>query len=69
MAKKAKKTEDLKALSAAELNNRIAEATIKLNKLKFSHAITPIENPLAIRIERRNIAKLQTALNAANTGK
>jgi large subunit ribosomal protein L29 len=62
MAAKSKKAENLNALSASELNSRIADAKLRLNKLKFSHAVTPIENPLVIRAERRAIAQLQTAL-------
>jgi large subunit ribosomal protein L29 len=42
---------------------------LRLNKLKFSHAITPIDNPLTIRAERRTIAKLQTALRTQQLGK
>jgi large subunit ribosomal protein L29 len=62
MAAKNTKAENLTTLGADELKNRITEASLRLNKLKFSHAITPIENPLMIRMERKNIAKLQTAL-------
>ncbi|HHL51847.1 MAG TPA: 50S ribosomal protein L29 [Flammeovirgaceae bacterium] len=33
-----------------------------LQKLKFAHAISPIENPMKIRATRRLIARLYTAL-------
>jgi|LakMenEpi03Aug12_release.lakeMendotaPanAssembly.Ray.scaffolds.fasta_scaffold2998161_1 large subunit ribosomal protein L29 len=69
MATKSKKAENLNALSAEELKSRIADASLRLNKLKFSHAITPIDNPLTIRAERRTIAKLQTALRTQQLGK
>jgi large subunit ribosomal protein L29 len=33
--------------------------------LKLAHAISPIENPMRIRQNRKLIAKLETALSAA----
>jgi large subunit ribosomal protein L29 len=64
MAAKNKKAENLSTLGLDELNNRLSDATLRLNKLKFNHAITPIENPLMIRVERKNIARLQTAVRS-----
>jgi large subunit ribosomal protein L29 len=69
MAKTINKAENLNALSAEELSSRIAEASIRLNKLKFSHAITPIDNPLTIRAERRALAQLKTAVRSQQLGK
>jgi large subunit ribosomal protein L29 len=69
MATKTNKAENLNALGAEELNSRIAEASLRLNKLKFNHAITPIENPLAIRAERRALAQMKTALRSQQLGK
>jgi len=36
--------------------------------MKFSHAITPIENPMAIRTLRKELAKLKTALRSKQLG-
>jgi large subunit ribosomal protein L29 len=58
------KNEEIKALSADELNSRIQEEQESLNKLKFAHAVTQIENPNKIRQSRRLIARLKTELRA-----
>jgi large subunit ribosomal protein L29 len=53
--------ENLNALSMQDINDRIIHIESQLKKMKFSHAITPIENPLSIKSLRRQIARLQTA--------
>ncbi len=58
-----KKT-DLKGLSTEQLQSKIAEESDRLQKLKFAHAITPIENPKRITETRKEIARLKTALNS-----
>jgi large subunit ribosomal protein L29 len=54
------KKQDLTALSDDNLQNEILDNQTRLQKMKFSHAITPIENPLSIRDIRRTVAKLKT---------
>jgi large subunit ribosomal protein L29 len=56
--------ENLAALSTQDINDRVTHIEGQLNKMKFSHAITPIENPLAIKALRRQIARLLTAKRA-----
>lgn len=58
------KTSEIKALSVEQLQQNIASEKDRLQKLKFAHAITPIENPMRIRESRKLIAKLMTELNA-----
>lgn len=53
-------TEDYRSLGDEALNDRIEEEALRLKKMKFSHAVNPIENPMAIRGIRRHIAKLKT---------
>jgi large subunit ribosomal protein L29 len=55
---------EIKNLSVEELKERIAGERESLQKMKFAHAISPIENPLNIRRTRRLIAQLQTELRA-----
>jgi large subunit ribosomal protein L29 len=64
---KAKK-QDISSLSAEELKSKIAESQLHLKKLQFGHAVTPIDNPLAIRQSRREVARLQTALRRTQLG-
>ena len=54
------KKQDLSKLSDEDLQGQIAENTDRLKKMKFSHAITPIENPKGITAVRKTIARLQT---------
>jgi large subunit ribosomal protein L29 len=58
------KNADVKKLSIDELNENIKVEGQKLHKLKFAHAISPIENPMQIRDTRKNIARLQTELRS-----
>lgn len=60
MAKAKAKVEDYRSLENDALNDKIADEQMRLKKTKFSHAVNPIENPLAIRTQRRNIARLKT---------
>jgi large subunit ribosomal protein L29 len=58
------KYKDIITLTAAELNKKLAEEKETLGRLKFAHAITPIENPMKIREARKNIAVISTAITA-----
>lgn len=63
------KNSELKGLSAEELQERLNAEDQKLQKLKFAHAISPIENPMQIRFTRRNIARLKMELRAKELAK
>jgi large subunit ribosomal protein L29 len=52
----------IKDLNVSDLKNRIAEDQLRLKKLEFAHAISPLENPMNIRGLRRDIARLKTEL-------
>ena len=58
------KKEDLKGLSADQLRTEIGAEQDRLLKLKFAHAVSPIENPMRIRESRKRIARLNTELTA-----
>ena len=52
----------IKDLNVADLQTRITEDQLRLKKLEFAHAISPLENPMNIRGLRRDIARLKTEL-------
>ena len=52
----------LKDLNENDLKARIQEDELRLKKLEFAHAISPLENPMSIRALRRDLARLKTAL-------
>jgi large subunit ribosomal protein L29 len=58
------KKEDIKSLKVEELQEKLGQEQEALMKLKFAHAITPVENPMKIRASRRAIARIQTELRA-----
>ncbi len=52
----------LKDFSDADLQARINEDTVRLKKLEFAHAISPLENPMSIRNLRKDIARIKTEI-------
>lgn len=52
----------IQALGEDDLKARIQEDELRLKKLEFAHAISPLENPVSIRSLRREIARLKTEL-------
>ena len=58
------KNSDIKALSVAELKDKISAEKEALHKLKFAHKISSIENPMRINSTRKLIAKLSTELRS-----
>jgi len=56
------KNSEIKALTLEELVEKISTESESYGKLKFAQAISPIENPMKIREQRRLIAKLKTEL-------
>jgi len=58
------KNADIKALSTAELNEKIISETEAMQKLRFAHQVSSIENPMKIGESRKMIARLKTELRA-----
>ncbi len=52
----------IQALNEQDLQARIQEDELRLKKLEFAHAISPLENPMSIRNLRREVARLKTEL-------
>lgn len=60
------KNSEIKALTLEELKDKIASEEESLRKLKFAHAVSPVENPMQIRHTRRLIARLKTQLTVSS---
>ena len=58
------KNSDIKALSVAELKEKITSEREALRKIQFAHKISSIENPMRINQTRKLIARLNTELRA-----
>ena len=59
---------NLKDLSVSDLRAKIQEDELRLKKLEFAHAISPLENPMTIRGLRRDIARIKTELKKKEMG-
>jgi large subunit ribosomal protein L29 len=68
MSKKVDFVNSLKGLNEADLKAKITEDELRMKKLSFAHAISPLENPQSIRSLRRDIARLKTALKKIQLG-
>jgi len=68
MSKKIDYLKSIQGLSEADLKARISEDELRLKKLTFAHAISPLENPMNIRGLRREIARLKTELKKKEIG-
>ena len=53
---------EISALSVQELKDKIKEEKANLNKMHLNHAVSPLENPMRIKVARKNIARLSTEL-------
>ena len=58
----------IQALNEQDLTARINEDEMRLKKLEFAHAISPLENPMSIRSLRRELARLKTELKKKQLG-
>lgn len=56
------KKDDIVELTTDELKLRLEEEKAMYSKLILNHSISPIENPMKIRITRRGIAMIYTEL-------
>ena len=54
-------------MNEVDLKAKIQEDELRMKKLSFAHAISPLENPQSIRALRRDIARLKTALKKKQT--
>ena len=68
MSKKVDFVKSLNGLNEADLKAKIAEDELRMKKLSFAHAISPLENPQSIRSLRRDVARLKTALKKKQLG-
>ncbi len=60
------KNAEIISLSQEELAEKIGVEVENLQKLKFAHAISPLENPMKIREAKKLIARLRTEETARN---
>ena len=59
-----KYVEELNSKSAAELNQELVAAKKELFNLRFQNATNQLDNTARIKDVRKNIARIQTVINA-----
>lgn len=64
MSKRIDFVKSVREMSEEDLRSRISEDELRLKKLEFAHAISPLENPMSIRGLRKDIARLKGELRA-----
>jgi large subunit ribosomal protein L29 len=56
------KIKEVRELSTKEIEERIDADIMALEQKKINHSISPLENPMQIKAQRRTIARLKTEL-------
>jgi large subunit ribosomal protein L29 len=68
MSKRIDFVKGMKEMNESDLKARIQEDELRLKKLEFAHAISPLENPMSIRSLRKDVARLKTELKKKALG-
>ena len=68
MSKTADFKKSIQGLSDEDLQARIKEDELRLIKLEFAHAFSPLVNPMSIRSLRKELARLKTELKKKQIG-
>ncbi len=53
---------DLKDLTLVELQDKLQDSRSTLNKLRFNHAVSPIDSPMQLRTKKKEVARILTEL-------
>lgn len=62
------KNSEIRELSTEDLKVRLSEEKSTLTKLKFTHAVSALENPNVLKNTRKTIARIATELSARKNG-
>ena len=68
MSKRIDFVKGMREMNEVDLKARIQEDELRLKKLEFAHAISPLENPMSIRSLRKDVARLKTELKKKALG-
>jgi large subunit ribosomal protein L29 len=56
------KNTEIRELTTEDLKERVEAERMALTKLRMTHAVSPLENPMQIKASRKTIARLLTEL-------
>jgi large subunit ribosomal protein L29 len=57
------KMEEIRQLADGELKIKLEDALEEMNNLRFLHSTHQLDNPMRLRIVRKDIARLKTILH------
>ena len=63
------KNNEIRELATQDLVERLEGVVAQLHQMKLNHAITPLENPMQIRMVRKDIARMKTELRQRELNK
>lgn len=58
--------EEIRQMTRTEMEQTLEDKLEAMQNLKFQHATHQLDNPLSIRLIRRDIARLKTVLSELN---
>jgi large subunit ribosomal protein L29 len=56
------KQSEIKELSTADLQEKLGALKKNYTDLKMAHSLTPLENPMEVKVLRKTVARLATEL-------
>ena len=56
------KATEIRDLSTAELNQKLADLKAELFNLRFQHSVNQQDNPLRLKLVKKDIARLKTVI-------
>jgi large subunit ribosomal protein L29 len=60
------KQSEIQKLSDADLVEAFETTKQKVAELKMAHTLTPLENPMQIRTQRRSVARMSSEISKRN---
>jgi large subunit ribosomal protein L29 len=57
------KTSEIKELTTKEIVEKIQVEKENLVRLRLNHSVSPLDNPMKIKVSKKNIARLKTVLH------
>ena len=56
------KSSEIRELSPAELNAKLSDLKTELFNLRFQHAVNQLDNPMRLKVVKKDIARLMTII-------
>ena len=56
------KSSEIRELSPAELNAKLSDLKTELFNLRFQHAVNQLDNPMRLKVVKKDIARVKTII-------